>query len=98
MRLMRLVNDVEADIYLMGHLHTVAVYTPDRLTLTRSGRVKATKLAACITGAWCKTYAQPHEGEELNASYAELAGYKPARIGSPVINIWPETQDFVIEV
>src|SRR3972149_4303910 len=37
MRLVRLVNDIEADIYLMGHLHTMTSYTPDRL-VQRNGR------------------------------------------------------------
>lgn len=96
MRLMRLVNDVQADIYLMGHLHCIAQYTPDRL-ICRSGRVKSIKLAAVTTGAWVKTYTQPKNGEQLNASYAEMRGYKPSRLGCPVIHIHPDSGEFNIE-
>lgn len=96
MRLMRLVNEIEADIYLMGHLHCMAQYTPDRLKLYQ-GRIKSTKLAAVITGSWLKTYAQPREGQQLNASYGERAGYKPSRIGCPVIYLDPDANKFTIE-
>ena len=102
MRLVRLVNDVEADIYLMGHLHAMTSHTPDRL-IQRNGRVKSIKLAATICGSWLRTYAQPHEGETFDPSYGEEKGYKPARIGCPIIRITPDNyndpleQEFVIE-
>ena len=54
MRLVRLVNDIEADIYLMGHLHAMTSHTPDRL-VQRNGRVRSVKLAATICGSWLKT-------------------------------------------
>ena len=95
MRLMRLVNDIEADIYLMGHLHAIAVYTPDRLVLsTKTKRVRSTKLAAVVTGSWLKTYTQPHDGESMSISYGEMKGYKPSRIGCPCIEIDPDAKDF----
>ena len=102
MRLSRLVNDIEADIYLMGHLHAMTTHTPDRL-VQRNGRVKSIKLASTICGSWLKTYAQPHEGEILDPSYGEEKGYKPSRIGCPIIRITPDNhddpleQEFVIE-
>ncbi len=96
MRLMRLVNDIEADIYLMGHLHAIAEYTPDRL-VCRNGRVKSETLVATMTGSWLKTYAQPHENEQINASYAEQKGYKPSRIGCPIIHICPGKNTFTVE-
>jgi hypothetical protein len=94
MRLMRLVNDIEADIYMMGHLHTTAVYTPDRLFLSQNGRIKSKKLAAVITGSGLKTYDQPKEGQKISIGYGEEKGYKPARIGWPVIEISPDDRDF----
>ena len=103
MRLSRLVNDIEADIYLMGHLHAMTSYTPDRL-VQRNGRVKSIKLAATICGSWLKTYAQPHEGEILDPSYGEEKGYVPSRIGCPIIRITPDNynnpleQEFIIEL
>lgn len=102
MRLMRLVNDIEADIYLMGHLHGMASYTPDRLTV-RNGKIKSVKLAAAICGSWLKTYNQPDKGEVQDPTYGEEKGYKPSRIGCPVIRITPDNYDkpyedeFVIE-
>lgn len=95
-RLMRLVNDVVADLYLMGHLHCMTVYTTDRLRCERL-RVKSQKVIAATTGAWLKTYNQPDEGQKLSPSYGERAGYKPACIGSPIIRIEPENQTFIIE-
>jgi hypothetical protein len=96
MRLMRLVNDVQAHIYLMGHLHGMAQYTPDRLVCVR-GRVKSIKLAATITGSWLTTYTQPKGEQQLSPSYGELKGYKPSRIGCPTIHIKPDTDEFTIE-
>ena len=102
MRLVRLVNDIQADIYLMGHLHTMTSYTPDRL-LHRDGRVRSTKLAATICGSWLKTYNQPDEGEIQDPTYGEEKGYKPSRIGMPLIRIEPDNynnpyeQEFIIE-
>ena len=102
MRLMRLVNDIQADIYLMGHLHTMTSYTPDRLVV-RNGRVKSVKLAATICGSWLKTYYQPKAGEIQDPTYGEEKGYKPSRLGMPIIRITPDNynnpneQEFVIE-
>lgn len=96
MRLMRLVNDIQADIYLMGHLHCITLYTPDRL-IYQNGRVKSTRLVAATTGSWLKTYTQPKSGEEFNASYAEAKGYKPSRIGCPVLKIVPDHNIFTVE-
>lgn len=90
-RLIRLVNDIQADIYLMGHLHAMTQHTPDRLTL-KYGKIKSIKLAATITGSWVKAYTQ---GE--STSYAEKKGYKPSRIGCPVICIHPDKDNFWIE-
>jgi len=89
MRLMRLVNDIEADIYLMGHLHTITTYAPSRLVY-RNGKIKSVPIHAVMTGSWLKAYAQPNKNESMNASYAERAGYKPNVLGSPCIKIHPD--------
>jgi len=88
-RLTRLVNDIQADIYLMGHLHTITTYTPDRLTI-QNGRVKSVRLAAAICGSWLKTYNQPKNGEAQDPTYGEKAGYRPSRIGMPIIKLYPD--------
>ncbi len=89
MRLVRLVNDIEADIYLMGHLHAMTSHTPDRL-VQRNGRIKSIKLAATICGSWLKTYNQAKDGEIQDPTYGEEKGYKPSRIGMPIIRITPD--------
>jgi len=96
MRLMRLVNDIEADIYLMGHLHSITSHTPDRLCCL-NGKVRSSQLIATITGSWLKTYMQPKEGEHINPSYGEEKGYKPARLGCPIIHIWPDRNLLTLE-
>lgn len=96
MRLMRLVNDVQAHIYLMGHLHAMTQHTPDRLVCIR-GRVKSIKLAATITGSWLRAYTQPKPEQILSPTYAEMKGYKPSRIGCPVIHIRPDKDEFTVE-
>lgn len=88
-RLMRLVNDIEADIYLMGHLHAITTHTPDRLVV-RAGKLLSVRLAATLTGSWLKTYNQPEEGRIQDPTYGEEKGYKPARIGCPVVEITPD--------
>ena len=96
MRLVRLVNDIQAHIYTMGHLHAMTSHTPDRLMCVR-GRVKSMKLVATITGSWLRAYSQPKQGQSLNPGYAEKKGYKPSRIRCPIINILPETDEITIE-
>ena len=98
MRLVRLVNDIQADIYLMAHLHAITIHTPDRLSCSRQGRVKSRGLIAAITGSWLKTYPQPVKGQSLNPTYGEKKGYKPSRIGCPIIHIEPDKDRMAIEV
>jgi len=101
-RLTRLVNDIEADIYLMGHLHTITTYTPDRLTI-QNGKIRSVRLAAAICGSWLKTYNQPDKGDIQDPTYGEMSGYKPSRIGMPLIKIIPDNYNdkhadqFVVE-
>ncbi len=96
MRLVRLVNDIQADIYLMGHLHAMTQHTPDRLIL-RSGRIRSIKLAATITGSWLRGYTQSSPERPVNPTYIERQGYKPSRIGCPSIVICPGQDTFYLE-
>jgi len=101
-RLTRLVNDIQADIYLMGHLHAMTSHTPDRLRI-RNGKIQSVRLAATLTGSWLKTYNQPEDGEVQDPTYGEEKGYKPSRIGCPIIRITPanyndpDEDEFTIE-
>ena len=90
MRLMRLVNEIEANLYLMGHLHSITLYTPDRLVY-RNGKIKNVELIAVMTGSWLKGYTQSPKDKPLPPNYIEKKGYKPSRIGCPIIHISPQT-------
>jgi len=88
MRLVRLVNEIQADVYLMGHLHAMTSHTPDRLYF-QNGEIKSKRLAATITGSWLETYHQSEEGQTQDPTYGEEKGYKPSSIGCPIIRIKP---------
>ena len=88
MALMRLVNAFAADIYLMGHLHCITTYCPERLELANE-RVKSRRLVAAITGSWMKAYEQ---GSTIG--YAEMKGYKPTQIGCPIVQCIPAERTF----
>ncbi len=98
MRLTRLVSDIEADIYTMGHIHgSITSHTPDRLSLNvRTGRIEAKNVVATLSGSWVKTYMQSTPDVSLNPHYGEVAGYKPARIGCPIITIKPYTGEITL--
>ena len=97
MRLMRLVNEFEADIYLMGHLHAKGSYPPQRLGI-RNHRLVDTDLKTVLTGSWLKTYDQPKPGETRSPTYGEMKGYKPSALGCPVIHICPDKNWVSIEL
>ena len=85
MRLMRLVNEVEADICIMGHLHAVSTYETQRL-ICDGGLIQYKPVVAAMTGSWLKTYTQ---GSQTGGaiSYGEMKGYKPSVIGCPIVNV-----------
>lgn len=95
-RLTRLVNDFQADIYLMGHLHTIMTLPAQRI-MCRNGRVKQVNLAVAMTGSWVKGYGQPKGNEHYNPSYVEEKGYKPNRLGCPIVHIRPFLDEFSVE-
>jgi UDP-2,3-diacylglucosamine pyrophosphatase LpxH len=102
MRLIRLVSEIEADIFTMGHIHgAVSVYTPDRIycnVRTNPSSIKNRKVVATLSGSWVKGFMQSTEEKPLNPHYGERQGYKPARIGSPTIIIRPYHQEIEVRV
>jgi len=100
MRLMRLVNDIEADVYTMGHIHgAISTYTPDRLRYNyRSHKIESVKVIAALSGSWIKGFMQSTQKRPLNPYYGEKKGYKPARIGAPIITIRPYFREMEIIV
>lgn len=85
MRLKKLMDSFVADIYAMGHLHTVKVNTIPVLTLTEGLKIKDRVKVGAITGSWFRTYSQG-----VRASYAEMKGYSPSVLGCPHFVIIPD--------
>lgn len=83
MRLVRLMRAMEADVYLMAHLHAITHIIVDRIRTIR-GRLKSMMQIATITGSWLRTYTQ-----DTPPSYGEEQGYLPSHIGCPQIIINP---------
>ena len=90
LRLMKLVNDFHADVYLMGHLHDLKTSMPDRIECI-NGKVRAVPLAAAITGAFLKGYTQG------TTSYVEQKGYPPTTLGYAVVDFDPENRRVTIK-
>ena len=96
MRLMKLVNDISANIYLMGHLHATCIYAPARL-YCRAGKIKDEPLVAAMTGSWLTTYTQSTEKKPITPSYGEVKGYQPSVLGCPVVHIEPDENKITVE-
>jgi predicted phosphodiesterase len=92
MRLKRLIDSVEADIYLMGHLHSMSSYLPEKLAL-RNHRIKSVHKIAVTTGSWLRSYTQG-----MTPSYSEKKGYPPSQIGAPCILLHPDTGEMKLEM
>lgn len=95
-RLMDLVNEFQADIYLMGHLHDIMIKSHQRIKCV-NGRVKEVPLIAAMIGSWVKAYTQPKADRNIGISYAEKKGYTPSKIGCPVIHITPDKEIVTVE-
>lgn len=91
MRLKRLVKEMQADVYFMGHLHAITHDITDRLTI-QGNKIKSVPQIATITGSWLRTYTQ-----DLPPSYGEMAGYKPSHLGCPCIIISPNADTIIYQ-
>jgi predicted phosphodiesterase len=96
-RLMSLVNEMYARIYLMGHLHRIKAESPHRLEC-KNGKIQNVELIAACTGSWLKGYTQSTNSQRITPSYVEMKGYKPARIGCPIISITPDTNEISVTI
>jgi hypothetical protein len=74
----KLATWVDADIYLMGHMHDLLVDSSIRKTLDlRNKVVRDRRQTFCVTGSFLT----------FEDSYSEMKGYSPGRIGSPRIRL-----------
>jgi predicted phosphodiesterase len=75
---------IDADIYLMGHMHDLLVDSSVVKYLDLRNKVVRSKRATyCVTGSYL----------EYEDSYSEMKTYAPGRIGSPRIRLSGEKED-----
>lgn len=85
----RLAEGFNADVYLMGHLHDVAVEIDERLAVDK--RLKCTKRKKSyyvITGHFL----------DYQDSYAEMKAMKPSKKGVPKIKLYGDRYDMHVSV
>lgn len=88
-----LANFYEADIYLMGHLHTVGATRDIRIGVGYSklgNFLTEKKRIFALTGTMLK---YPSKGV---SGYEARMGYKPTKVGVVKIKLYPETKDIHI--
>lgn len=78
-----LVQDFDADIYLMGHDHAYLTGIKPRLSISSYGapRLIAKPVACVATGSFLKGY------EQGTTTYVEKAGLSPVMLGTPTIEV-----------
>ena len=75
---------IEADIYLMGHMHDLLVDSSIKKVLDlRNKVVRDRRVTHCVTGSYLR----------YEDSYSEMKNYSPGRIGSPRIRLSGESED-----
>uniref|UniRef100_A0A6M3JL23 Putative calcineurin-like phosphoesterase n=1 Tax=viral metagenome TaxID=1070528 RepID=A0A6M3JL23_9ZZZZ len=79
------VAQFDADLFLYGHVHRLQYDTVPRLSLV-GDVLTARDKHLIICGTFLKTYSG-----STDVTYAESAGYPPAKIGGAIINIKPST-------
>jgi hypothetical protein len=87
-RLLKFMDDHDADMYFMGHVHEKLFTERARMT----GGADCTKIVqavrwGAISGAYLKTYAQGM------TTYSEVAGYSPTTLGAAALAIRPDTRE-----
>ena len=87
-RLQNFINDFEADVYFMGHVHDQMGTTGTRIGADKdcTKLVEITK-PAVISGSYLKTYA------EGVTTYGEQRGYKPTTLGAAFVTIKPDSRE-----
>ncbi len=84
---------INAHITLMGHLHgQESPDIPERLIVTKQGKIKSFETIATMTGAWLKAYMQG-----VPPCYLERWGSPPSTLGCPRIVIEPDKNRMTLE-
>lgn len=82
-RITELSNFIDADLFLMGHVHEKSAIKNVVLSMDRNGKFTQKERLYCLSGTFLKTYC------ENATSYGARALYAPTSIGAPVITIQP---------
>jgi len=94
-RLERFMDDFDAEVYLIGHLHETLDDEKVRLGADPScNRLIAHTRIAIMTGTYLKTYCENPDG---SSTYGERAAYRPTAIGTPRLGIVPESGRLFVE-
>lgn len=92
-RVIKFMQDFEADIYMMGHVHDQKGQRRVRIEANAKCDALVQKESiGVITGSYLKCYPQGH------SSYGEQKGYSPTSLGAVKIFIKPETRQVWAEV
>ena len=92
-RLIKFMQDFQADIYMMGHVHD----QKGQRRITIGADATCTKIVqketiGVITGSYLRCYPEGH------TTYGEIKGYSPAALGAVKIYIKPESRELRAEV
>lgn len=85
MRLKKFMDSFDADIYGLGHIHSIKTNTIPQLRLSENLKIKQRLKVGAVTGSWRTTYTQG-----IRADYSERGGMYPTVLGCPVFLIIPD--------
>jgi hypothetical protein len=86
-RLLRFMNDFDADIYAIGHVHDVVVKSWPRIGANNAcDKLIEIPRIGIVTGSYLRTYTQGSTG------YGEVKGYSPVPLGAVAVEIEPHTR------
>ena len=92
-RLHKIMQSFEADIYMMGHVHSREATAPaTQCANSPCTELKIKQKIGCISGSYMKTYAQGSTG------YGEVAGYPVSRLGASCVFIKPDFRTAYVPV
>lgn len=91
-RVTSLSNFIEADIFMMGHVHEKTAIKNVVLSMDRAGNLAKRERVYVLTGTFLKTY------QEGSNSYGARALYAPTTIGAPTIEIRPSTREVEVRM
>jgi hypothetical protein len=91
--LIKLMNNVEADIYFMGHVHDQKGQRLVRISADQAcTQLTEKQTIGLITGSYLKTYVQGSSG------YGEMKAYQPTTLGAVRLQVVPDKGEMYGEI